>query len=37
VGPKRLLSLRADDLDERFPGLLDAVLAAKRGRTRSAA
>jgi DNA-binding transcriptional ArsR family regulator len=25
-GRKRLLSLRRDDLDERFPGLLDAVL-----------
>jgi DNA-binding transcriptional ArsR family regulator len=29
-GRKRLLSLRIDDLDARFPGLLDAVLAAKR-------
>ena len=29
-GRKRLLSLRTDDLDARFPGLLDAVLAAKR-------
>ena len=37
VGRKRLLSLRTEDLDERFPGLLDAVLAAKRRRTRSAA
>ncbi len=36
-GRKRLLSLRADDLDARFPGLLDAVLAAKRGRAKSAA
>ena len=36
-GRKRLLSLRTDDLDARFPGLLDAVLAAKRRRTRSAA
>ena len=26
-GRKRLLSLRRDDLDDRFPGLLDAVLA----------
>ena len=26
-GRKRLLSLRRDDLDHRFPGLLDAVLA----------
>ena len=29
-GRKRLLSLRADDLNARFPGLLDAVLSAKR-------
>ena len=29
-GRKRLLSLRSDDLDARFPGLLDAVLTAKR-------
>jgi hypothetical protein len=36
-GRKRLLSLRTDDLDARFPGLLDAVLAAKRRRARSAA
>ena len=28
-GRKRLLSLRSDDLDACFPGLLDAVLAAK--------
>ena len=28
-GRKRLLSLRTDDLDARFPGLLDAVLAAE--------
>jgi DNA-binding transcriptional ArsR family regulator len=27
-GTARLNSLRRDDLDERFPGLLDAVLAA---------
>jgi DNA-binding transcriptional ArsR family regulator len=27
-GRKRLLSLRRDDLDERFPGLLEAVLGA---------
>jgi DNA-binding transcriptional ArsR family regulator len=37
VGRKRLLSLRTDDLDARFPGLLDAVLAAKRRRAKSAA
>jgi len=37
-GRKRLLSLRADDLEARFPGLLNAVLVAtaRRG-TRSAA
>jgi DNA-binding transcriptional ArsR family regulator len=28
LGTSRLNSLRRDDLDERFPGLLDAVLAA---------
>jgi DNA-binding transcriptional ArsR family regulator len=37
VGRKRLLSLRADDLEARFPGLLEAVLAAKCGRAKSAA
>jgi hypothetical protein len=26
VGTSRLTSLRREDLDERFPGLLDAVL-----------
>ena len=36
-GRKRLLSLRRDDLEARFPGLLGAVLAARRGRTKSAA
>ena len=29
-GRKRLLSLRSDDLNARFPGLLDAVLAGER-------
>jgi DNA-binding transcriptional ArsR family regulator len=29
-GTKRLVSLRRDDLDGRFPGLLDAVLDARR-------
>jgi DNA-binding transcriptional ArsR family regulator len=29
-GRKRLLSLRFDDLNARFPGLLDAVLAGER-------
>jgi DNA-binding transcriptional ArsR family regulator len=28
-GRKRLLSLREDDLNARFPGLLDAVLSRK--------
>ena len=36
-GRKRLLSLRVDDLEARFPGLLEAVLSAKCRRTRSAA
>jgi DNA-binding transcriptional ArsR family regulator len=36
-GRKRLLSLRAEDLEARFPGLLDAVLAAKCRKHRSAA
>ena len=27
-GRKRMLSLRDDDLNDRFPGLLDAILAA---------
>jgi DNA-binding transcriptional ArsR family regulator len=30
-GTTRLNTLRRDDLDARFPGLLDAVLAAKAG------
>jgi DNA-binding transcriptional ArsR family regulator len=29
-GRRRMLSLRRDDLEERFPGLLDAVLSADR-------
>jgi DNA-binding transcriptional ArsR family regulator len=36
-GRRRLLSLRTDDLEARFPGLLDAVLAAKCRKHRSAA
>jgi DNA-binding transcriptional ArsR family regulator len=36
-GRKRLLSLRNDDLEARFPGLLEAVLAAKGRRAKSAA
>jgi hypothetical protein len=36
-GRKRLLSPRTDDLETRFHGLLDAVLAAKRRRAKSAA
>jgi DNA-binding transcriptional ArsR family regulator len=31
-GRKRLLSLREDDLNARFPGLLEAILSAKRSR-----
>ena len=31
-GKRRLLSLRRDDLDARFPGLLDAVLTASSDR-----
>jgi DNA-binding transcriptional ArsR family regulator len=34
-GRKRLLSLRIVDLESRFPGLLDAVLSAKRSRART--
>jgi DNA-binding transcriptional ArsR family regulator len=34
-GRKRFLSLREDDLNDRFPGLLDAVLAAKRPRAKT--
>jgi DNA-binding transcriptional ArsR family regulator len=30
AGTKRLVSLRREDLDARFPGLLDAVLRARR-------
>lgn len=29
-GAQRLISVRRDDLDRRFPGLLDAVLASAR-------
>jgi DNA-binding transcriptional ArsR family regulator len=36
-GRKRLLSLRVDDLEAQFPGLLDAILAAKCRRAKSAA
>ncbi|MBN1530975.1 MAG: helix-turn-helix transcriptional regulator [Thermoleophilaceae bacterium] len=32
-GRKRLLSLRSDDLNKRFPGLLEAVLSAGRSET----
>jgi DNA-binding transcriptional ArsR family regulator len=31
-GPRRYLTLRREDLDARFPGLLDAVLAAEPAR-----
>jgi DNA-binding transcriptional ArsR family regulator len=30
VGPYRMLSVRTDDLAARFPGLLDAIVAAAR-------
>ncbi len=33
-GRKRMLSLRQDELNERFPGLLEAVLAASSDRER---
>jgi DNA-binding transcriptional ArsR family regulator len=32
-GRTRMLSLRQDDLSERFPGLMDAVLSAEREQT----
>jgi DNA-binding transcriptional ArsR family regulator len=32
-GRKRLLSLRLDDLNARFPGLMDAILATKKRRS----
>jgi DNA-binding transcriptional ArsR family regulator len=35
-GRKRMLSLRDDDLNERFPGLLEAILAADTSRTPTA-
>jgi len=34
-GRKRLLSLREDDLNARFPGLLDAIMSAKRKRAKA--
>jgi hypothetical protein len=34
-GRKRLLSLRIEDLAARFPGLMEAILATKRRRTRA--
>jgi DNA-binding transcriptional ArsR family regulator len=36
-GRKRLLSLRMDDLNARFPGLIEAILAVKKRRTRAKA
>ena len=30
VGPYRMISVRVDDLAQRFPGLLDAIIAAAR-------
>jgi DNA-binding transcriptional ArsR family regulator len=35
-GRKRLISLRADDLEERFPGLLEAVLAKNGSKAKAA-
>jgi DNA-binding transcriptional ArsR family regulator len=32
LGTQRLVSLRDDDLEQRFPGLLDSVLAAAASR-----
>ena len=34
-GRKRLLSLRTGDLNARFPGLIEAILAAKTRRQRA--
>jgi DNA-binding transcriptional ArsR family regulator len=34
-GRKRLLSLRTADLNARFPGLIDAIMAAKKRRPRA--
>jgi DNA-binding transcriptional ArsR family regulator len=34
-GRKRLLSLRTDDLNARFPGLIDAIMSAKKRRSRA--
>jgi DNA-binding transcriptional ArsR family regulator len=34
-GRRRLLSLRHDDLNARFPGLIEAILAVKKRRTRA--
>lgn len=36
AGTARLNTIRRDDLDERFPGLLDSILWAARARSRSA-
>jgi DNA-binding transcriptional ArsR family regulator len=34
-GRRRLLSLRSEDLNARFPGLIEAILAAKKRRPRA--
>jgi DNA-binding transcriptional ArsR family regulator len=34
-GRRRLLSLRTEDLNARFPGLIEAILAVKRRRPRA--
>jgi DNA-binding transcriptional ArsR family regulator len=36
IGTQRLVSLRRDELDERFPGLLDAVISAAPRRVSAA-
>ena len=33
VGPYRMLSVRTEDLNARFPGLLDAIVAAAKAET----
>ncbi|MBV8473136.1 MAG: helix-turn-helix transcriptional regulator [Hyphomicrobiales bacterium] len=35
VGPYRMISVRVDDLAARFPGLLDAIVAAARAAKRT--
>ena len=35
LGPYRMISVRVDDLNARFPGLLDAIVAAARAAAQS--